>query len=76
MPGADGKPADWSFECGSPNPLSRLGWKPSTLKPGDKVSIVANPMKDGTHAGLMYTVTFADGRVLGPGAPSAAAPAR
>ncbi len=33
--GADGKPADWSFECGSPNTLSRQGWKPSTLKPGD-----------------------------------------
>jgi hypothetical protein len=74
--GADGTPAEWSFECGSPNSLSRLGWKPSTLKPGDPVEIVANPMKDGTHAGLMYTVTLADGRVLGPGAPSAAAPAR
>jgi hypothetical protein len=74
--GADGKPADWSFECGSPNTLSRLGWKPSTLQPGDKVAIVANPMKDGTHAGLMYTVTLADGRVFGPGAPSRAAPAR
>lgn len=74
--GADGKPAEWSFECGSPNTLSRLGWKPATLQPGDKVAIVANPMKDGTHAGLMYTVTLADGRVLGPGAPSAAAPAR
>ena len=70
--GADGKPADWSFECGSPNTLSRQGWKPSTLKPGDSVTIVANPMKDGTNAGLMYTVTLADGRVLGPGAQAAA----
>jgi hypothetical protein len=74
VPDADGKSADWSFECGSPNTLSRLGWKPSTFKPGDTVTIVANPMKDGTHAGLMYTVKLADGRVLGPGAPSAAAP--
>ena len=31
--GPDGMPADWSFECGSPNTLSRQGWKPSTLKP-------------------------------------------
>jgi len=66
--GADGKPADWSFECGSPNTLSRQGWKPSTLKPGDEITVIANPMKDGTNAGLMYTVTLADGRVLGPGA--------
>ncbi len=70
--GADGKAAAWSFECGSPNTLSRQGWKPSTLKPGDAVTIVANPMKDGTSAGLMYTVTLADGRVLGPGAQAAA----
>jgi Family of unknown function (DUF6152) len=68
--GADGKPADWSFECGSPNTLSRQGWKPSMLKAGDAVTIVANPMKDGTPAGLLYTVTLADGRVLGPGAAS------
>jgi hypothetical protein len=75
--GADGTPADWSFECGSPNTLSRQGWKPSTFKPGDAVTIVANPMKDGTTAALLYTVTLADGRVLGPGALSAssAAPA-
>jgi hypothetical protein len=71
---ADGKSADWSFECGSPNTLSRQGWKPSTLKPGDAVTIVANPMKDGTNAGLMFTVTLADGRVLGPGAQAAASP--
>ena len=75
--GADGKSADWSFECGSPNTLSRQGWKPSTLKMGDQITVVANPMKDGTNAGLLYTVTLSDGRVLGPGAPTppAAAPA-
>jgi len=68
---ADGTATDWSFECGSPNTLSRQGWRPSTLKPGDTVTVVANPMKDGTSAGLMYTVTLADGRVLGPGAAAA-----
>jgi hypothetical protein len=72
---ADGTSTDWSFECGSPNTLSRQGWRPSTLKPGDEITVVANPMKDGTSAGLMYTVVVADGRTLGPGAlaqPSAA----
>jgi hypothetical protein len=71
----DGTSTDWSFECGSPNTLSRQGWKPSTLKPGDEITVVANPMKDGTSAGLMYTVALQDGRTLGPGAsaqPSAA----
>jgi hypothetical protein len=72
---ADGTNTDWSFECGSPNTLSRQGWRPSTLQPGDEITVVANPMKDGTSAGLLYTVVVADGRTLGPGAlaqPSAA----
>jgi len=64
----DGTSTDWSFECGSPNTLSRQGWKPSTLKAGDEITVIANPMKDGTSAGLMYTVALADGRTLGPGA--------
>jgi hypothetical protein len=70
-PGPNGATAEWSIECSSPNTLSRQGWKPSMLKPGDKVTIVANPMKDGTNAGLLVTLTLADGRVLGraPAAP-------
>jgi uncharacterized protein DUF6152 len=67
----DGTTTDWSFECGSPNTLSRQGWRPSTLRPGDKITVVANPMKDGTSAGLLYTVALADGRTLGPGAATA-----
>ena len=70
--GPDGAEAEWSIELGSPNTLSRQGWKKTTLQFGDKVTIVANPMKDGTHAALLYTVTLADGRVLGPGANQAA----
>jgi hypothetical protein len=74
---ADGTSTDWSFECGSPNTLSRQGWRPSTLKPGDEITVVANPMKDGTSAGLLYTVVVTGGRTLGPGAPPqpSAAPA-
>jgi len=59
---------EWSIECGSPNTLSRQGWKPSLFKAGEKVVVVANPMKDGTHAALLVTITFPDGLVLGPGA--------
>lgn len=72
--GPDGSSTEWSIECSSPNTLSRQGWKPSMMKAGDKVSIVANPMKDGTHAGLLVTLTLPDGRVLGPGANQPTAP--
>lgn len=63
---ADGK--EWSIECGSPNTMSRQGWTRSSLKPGDPVTILMRPMKDGTAAGMLVTATLSDGRVLGSGA--------
>jgi hypothetical protein len=73
-PDAKGAPVEWSIECGSPNSLARQGWKTSMFKVGQKVSVVANPMKDGTQAGLLVTITLADGTVHGPGAPPQPAP--
>ena len=67
-PGPDGKMAEWSIEMGSPNMLSRNGWRPTTLKPGDKVELITNPMKDGSPGGAMVKITVPDGRVFtGPG---------
>ena len=68
VPGPNGEAVEWSIECGSPNTLSRQGWKATIFTAGDRVQIVANPMKDGTHAAMLVTVTLPDGRVLGPGA--------
>jgi hypothetical protein len=47
----------------SPAFLLRNGWKSSTLKTGDKVSVTVRPMRDGTPGGLFVSVTLADGRV-------------
>jgi hypothetical protein len=73
-PDAKGTPVEWSIECGSPNSLSRQGWKLSMFKAGQKVKVVGNPKKDGTQAVLLVTITLADGTVLGPGAPQPPAP--
>ena len=62
-----GKQTEWGFECGSPNMMSRTGWTRTTLKTGDKVTVVANPLKDGRPNGSLVRVTLPDGRVLGPG---------
>jgi hypothetical protein len=67
-----GRATEWSIECGSPNSMSRGGWKPSTLKPGDQVTIITHPMKDGTPAGSLVSVTLADGRALGFNGPAPA----
>jgi hypothetical protein len=47
--------------------MQRTGWKRTTLKPGDKVVAVANPLKDGRSNGLLVRITVPDGRTLGPG---------
>src|SRR5262245_28635751 len=35
----NGKKGEWAVEGGAPNVLYRQGWKPDTLKIGDKVTI-------------------------------------
>lgn len=76
VPGPGGELVEWSIECGSPNTLSRRGWTPSMLTPGETVSIVANTMKDGTPAALFVSMTLADGRVFGRGATTAGGESR
>jgi len=62
-----GKPTEWGFECGSPNMMARTGWKRTTVKTGDKVTVVGNPLKDGRPNAALVRITLPDGRVLGPG---------
>jgi hypothetical protein len=63
--GPGGKLVEWSIEGGSPNGLSRKGWKRTSLKPGDKITVVINPLKDGANGGSLKSVTKADGSTLG-----------
>ena len=62
-----GRKTEWGFECGSPNMMTRTGWKRTTLKTGDRVVVVGNPLKNGRTNALLVTITLPDGRVLGPG---------
>ncbi|MGZ3272473.1 MAG: DUF6152 family protein [Caulobacteraceae bacterium] len=62
---AQGALQAYSIEMNSPNNLVRQGWKSSSLKPGDKVSVIMNPLRDGSKGGLFVSVELADGRVLG-----------
>ena len=54
---ASGKEVEWSIEGGSPNGLSRAGWKRTSLKPGDKATAVIHPLKDGTNGGSLVSAT-------------------
>jgi hypothetical protein len=64
VPGAGGKVEEWGFEAHSPNLVARKGWKINTLKPGDKVTLLMHPMRDGSRAGSVINATLPDGRLL------------
>ena len=56
----------WDVELNSPNNLKRQGWSSSSVKTGDKITIVLNPLRDLSHkGGLFIAVTLPDGSVLG-----------
>jgi hypothetical protein len=64
VPGANGAAEKWSIELNSPNNLTRQGWKSSMLKPGDKISLTMNPLRDGKKGGLFVSVVLPDGKVI------------
>jgi hypothetical protein len=65
VPNANGVKDTWQVELNSPNNLKRQGWKSTSIKPGDQVTLVLNPLKDGSKGGLFVSITLPDGSVLG-----------
>lgn len=59
----------WSIELNSPNNLKRQGWSRDSLKPGDKIVLRMNPLRNGKTGGLFLDLTKADGKVLDSGLP-------
>jgi hypothetical protein len=66
----NGKVVKWGVETNSPGILTRSGWTKRSIKPGDEVSIILCPAKNGAPVAYIGTgdpgtkVIFADGRVL------------
>jgi Family of unknown function (DUF6152) len=55
-----GEPIKWNIITSSPAVLRRFGWTRGSLKPGDRISVVCNPMTDGSHGGRLHTVVLLD----------------
>jgi hypothetical protein len=64
VPNSSGGIDKWNLECNSPNNLTRQGWHSSSLKPGDKISVVVWPLRNGEKGGLFISLKFPDGRTL------------
>ncbi|MGH8218819.1 MAG: DUF6152 family protein [Steroidobacteraceae bacterium] len=48
----------WSIEMGSPADVFRGGWKPGTLKPGDRIRLVVHPVRKGALRNAVYVGSF------------------
>ena len=66
---AQGKYDTYAIEGGSSQMLARQGWSGTTVKPGDKVTIDYNPLRDGRTGGYFVHLQRPDGsEVRGDGA--------
>jgi hypothetical protein len=63
-PDGKGGSTRYTIECASPNVLTRVGWKFNTVKVGDKISALINPLKNGQPGGMLETLTTPDGKTL------------
>ena len=61
----DKGPEVWAIEGASPNMLLRQGWRPDTMKPGDQVALVVNPLRDGARGGNFVFARLPNGKTLG-----------
>jgi hypothetical protein len=68
VPGSSGGEAQlWFIEMNGVSNLVQEGWKRTTIKPGDQVSVKVNPLRDGRFGGWYLSITLADGKTLGMG---------
>ena len=55
----------WAIEMTAPANLVQEGWKRSSLKAGDKVTIWVHPLRSGAKGGSYVGVKLPDGKTLG-----------
>ena len=64
VPDGKGGVQHWAVEAINPLMLGRYGWTRTSLKPGDMVTIVFRPARNGEMTGILDKVVLSDGREL------------
>ena len=59
-----GKVAHWSVETYSPGKLVRAAWSKDVVKPGDMVSIILIPARNGSPVGFLHKMVLPNGKEL------------
>ena len=63
--GEDGQVVQWLAETQAPNTVYAEGYRPTSFKPDDEVTITVRPAANGRPYGLLTQAVLADGRKLG-----------
>ena len=69
-----GRTQRWSVELNSPNNLTRQGWRRSSLKAGERITLRIAPLRNGNPGGLFLDLRKPDGTVLDSGLPKDGSP--
>jgi hypothetical protein len=69
VPDANGKNIEFGFELGAPVFNIRLGWRKDSIVPGDTVTVVYCPSKNGAPRGTLMFIHLPSGEVLSGVAP-------
>jgi len=59
----------WAVEMNPPSYLVKAGWKATTVKAGDAVTVMVNPLRTNEKVGKFVSITLPGGRVLGENPP-------
>ena len=54
----------WSIEMNPPAYLVKAGWKSTTIKPGETVTVMINPLRTSEKSGKFVSITLSTGQVL------------
>lgn len=62
---SSGKAQNWTVEFQNVGQMERQGMSPQIFKPGDPVTVIVYPLKNGTTGGNFVGAILEDGRTLG-----------
>ena len=65
--GADGQATQWVIELQAPNSIYPGGYRRTTFKEGDAVTVTFHPVRNGRPYGRLVSSVTADGKALGDG---------
>jgi len=55
---------NWNLETGNPTDITSAGYRRTTFKPGDEVTVTITPVKSGAPVGRLRTVELPNGQKL------------